>query len=85
MTKPSWRFAPVLKSEEFFFAIVSERRTFNTQVWMFQQVLAHMEDQENYNKILAEFLRLVHMKAIQLSELQQFQDMAHYALPDDLK
>ena len=85
MKKQLWRFAPVLKGSDFFFAIVSEKKTFNTQIWMFQQVLAHIEDRENYNKTLTEFLRLVHMKAMQISELQLFRDAAHHALPDDLK
>lgn len=85
MTKPLWKFTPILKGEHVFLAIVNEHKTFNTQIWMFQQVLAHIEDRENYNKMLTEFLRLVHMKAMQISELQLFRDAAHHALPDDLK
>ena len=85
MKKPLWKFAPVLKSEHVFLAIANEHKTFNTQIWMFQQVLTHIEDQENYNRVLMEFLRMVHIKAIQISELQEFRDAAHHALPDDLK
>lgn len=85
MKGPLWKFAPVLKKEDFFLVMVNEKRTYNTQIWMFQQVLTHLDDHDRYKQVLQEFVRLVHLKALQIAELQQFQDAAHYALPEDLK
>lgn len=85
MKKPLRKFTPSQKKEDMFMAIVNEKRTFNTQIWMFQQVLTHLDDHDRYEQVLQEFLRLVHLKALQIAELQQFQDAAHYALPEDLK
>jgi len=85
MKGPLWKFTPFLKGEDFFIMMVNEKKTFNTQVWMFRQVLTHLDDHDRYEQVLQEFLRLVHLKALQIAELQQFQDAAHHALPEDLK
>jgi len=85
MKGPLWKFTPVIKGEDMFIAIVNEKRTYSTQIWMFQQVLRHLDDHNRYEQVLQEFLRIVHLKALQIAELQQFQDAAHYALPEDLK
>lgn len=85
MKGPLWKFTPVLKGEDMFIAIVNAKRTYHTQLWMFQQVLTHLDNHDRYEQVLQGFLGLVHLKALQIAELQQFQDAAHHALPEDLK
>ena len=79
---PDGRFVPK-GAQPFYF--IEEANNFAQRISLMGVVMAHTKLVKNYNATLAMLLFLANEAALNLKSLQNFEELAHHSLPEDLK